>query len=439
MGKASIGLLGGYWPDDVFRYVDVPYWSLDSELVEQPAQQWGQQPALAAGEAVVTYRQLHQDTERVRGGLQARLEQASRIELRIGSPISLVTALVGALGGGYVVHLMDPRLPASQAAQARAEFKPDLLLCDEATKDRAPDQSSGVATAVYEELLSGDAQKQPVSLDTDSAAVFIAGTGGALVAHSHRSLLAGAVSWATFTSIESEQAVLCCRPVQSWDGLIYALATLPKGGLCLFADVSEPSLIASIQQYRPTYALLDLDGIEKALADPRLARAVADTLTGVFVPVDGPFSPQWRRSVRNRLGVDVLTVYGSAELGMVLASHPSWYVDAAIGLPVTNVDLWPLDPSTKEALDVSWDAVEYGEVGVKSPMIVPATAGSGDQWVPTGLIATMDANGFYYLLERPSQWMGRLGLAIPILDRPTQWLRRLASALPFPRRGRRSA
>ncbi|MEE9284632.1 MAG: class I adenylate-forming enzyme family protein [Dehalococcoidia bacterium] len=436
MGKASIGLLGGYWPDDVFRYVAVPYWSLDVELVEQPAQRWGQQPALAAGETVVTYGQLLQNTERVTAGLQARLEQGARIELALGSPISLVTALLGALAGGYVVHLMDPRTAASQAAQARAEFKPDLLLCDEATKDRAPDQSSGVAIAVYEELLSTDAEKQAVSLDTDAPPVFLAGPGGALVPHSHHSLLAAALSWSTFAAIEAGQAVLCCRAAHAWDGLSWALACLFKGALCLFANLDDPSLPEAIRRYRPAYAALDLEGIELALADPTLTRAIGDTLAGVFVPVDGPFSPQWRRRVRNRLGVDVLTVYGSAELGMVLASHPSWYVDAAIGLPVTNVDLWPLDPATKEALDVSWDAIEYAEIGVKSPMIAPAIAESGDQWVPTGLIATMDVNGFYYLLERPGEWLEHLGLAIPILDRPAQWLRRLASALPFPRRGR---
>lgn len=438
MGKASVGLLAGYWPENVYRYVDVPFWSLDVELVEEPAKKWAEQPALATAGAVVTYRQLHQHTERIAGALQARLDPGARVALCMQSPLNFVTALLGALGGGYTVYLVHPQPPPSHETRALAGFKAGLFLCDEAMKDQAQDLSSGVPVAVYESLLSGDAPKRPASVDTDSPAIFLSGADGAIVSHSHHSLLAGALSWATFSSLETGQAVLSFRPPQTWDGLYWALATLYKGALCLFIDLGSPSLAAAVQQRRPTYAVFDMEGLERAIADPALARVIGGGLSGAFVPVEGPFSPEWRRRARNRLGADVLTVYGSAKLGAVLASHPSWYADAAVGIPVTNVDLWPLDPASREALDVSWEAIEFAEIGVKSPMVAPAVFGGGDKWVPAGLIATMDTNGFYYLLERPVQWLERLGLAIPLLDRPTRWLRRLASVLPFPGHGRRS-
>jgi len=417
--------------------VDVPFWSLDSELVEESAKKWSDQPALAAGKAPITYRQLQQRAERVTAALQARVPPGAKIVLCLPSPVDLVTAFFGALGGGYAVCLVSPKVPSSQAAQIRDGFRADLFLCDATTQGQATGLAPGAPLAVHQQLLTSDAQKRPAAVDTDAASVCFLSAAEGLVFQSHHTLLAGALSWSTFTAIEPGRAVLCYRRPETWDGLYWALATLSKGGLCVFAEVDDPSLPEIVQQHRPAYAALDMAGVDNMVADPRLPRVVGEGMAGLFVPMEGSFSPGWRRRARNRLGADVLTVYGSAKLGAVLASHPTWYVDGAMGIPVTNVDLWPLDPASHEALDVSWDAVEYGEIGVKSPMIAPATIGSGDKWVPTGLIATMDSNGFYYLLEQPTQWMDRLGLGIPVLDRPGQWLKRLASALPFPRRSHR--
>ncbi len=224
--------------------------------------------------------------------------------------------------------------------------------------------------------------------------------GGGLLYHSHLSLLAGALSWSTFIGLNQGQAVFCARPIYTWEGLYSVMAALFRGGLSLFADIGDQSLAAHIQQYRPTYAFLDLAELERIVADRGLARAFGDAVEGVFVSMSGPVSPHWRRRARNRLQTEILTVYGTLRLGPLISSHPSWYQDHALGIPVTNVDLWPLDPATKEALEVSWEAIEYAEIGVRSSMIAPSELGADEGWLPTGLVATMDPNGFYYLLER---------------------------------------
>ncbi len=416
MGKATIGLVGGYWPDNVFRYIAAPRWALDEALVGRPARQWGDQPALVHGSQVISYRELHQDSERLAGGLQSLLEPGARVALYIGSPVKLPTIFLAGLGGGYVLYLADTGATWAELRLALNSFQPDLLVCDEMTEEGARALAADTPVASYESLWSAAVGKKSVRVDTQAPSIALSEEGGRIVYHSHLSLLAGALSWSTFASLGTGQAVLCSRPLYTWEGLYSVMPALFRGGLCLLADIGEPSLAAHIQHYRPIYGLLKPEEVELAMADPALARAIGDAMTGVFVSLEGPFSARWRQRARNRLRTEVLTLYGSPTMGTAIASHPSWYEDSALGIPVTNVDLWPLDPATQEALDVSWEAIEYAEIGVKSPMIAPSELAAGQQWLPTGLLATMDPNGFYYLLERPTEWLQRLGLALPLLD-----------------------
>ncbi len=422
MGKASVGLSAGYWPENAFRYVDVPFWGLDVEVLEEPSKKWGDQPALSYKGLTVTYNQLRENTDKIAGALQAKVGPATRIVLCFESPINLITAFFGALETGHAAYLMDPRVPPSK--RARELFAGNQFFCEQSLVARAPELSSGMPVVVYEELLSAGATKQFVNVDTEAASIFPSGTEDAQAAQSHHSLLASAFSWGAFFPFETGKEVLCCRPVQTWDGLDWVLASLVKGSICLFGDLDDPELPAALQQNKPQYAILDNQGLEKIAGNSNLAKAVRETLAGVVVQVEGIFSPEWRRKARNRIGTEVLTLYGTPRLGAVLATHPSWVVDPSIGIPVSNVDIWPLDPKSRDALDVTFDAIEYAEIGAKSPMVAPAVLGSGDKWVPTGLVATMDANGFFYFLEAPSQWINRIGLGVPLLDSLVEWFQR---------------
>jgi len=108
--------------------------------------------------------------------------------------------------------------------------------------------------------------------------------------------------------------------------------------------------------------------------------------------------------VETALDLPVLTVLGNAATGPALASHPQWYLQEAVGIPVTNVDVWPLHPRTHVPFAVPWEAIELGEVGVRSPMCASEfhTAEDRDEWVRDqwlrlGVVAAMDPTGLYHL------------------------------------------
>jgi hypothetical protein len=143
-------------------------------------------------------------------------------------------------------------------------------------------------------------------------------------------------------------------------------------------------LIGSFAAARARYA-----GTTPALRDVRAG-------VGAILGIEAPFSPAQRRRLARRLGTPVLTVYGRNDLGPVLGSHPTWYLDDGVGIPLPNVDTRPLDPSDGHELTIGWDAVEEAEIGVKSAM-APAGGELSGTWLRSRLIGQVDPTGLYFV------------------------------------------
>src|SRR3970282_1433215 len=80
---------------------------------------------------------------------------------------------------------------------------------------------------------------------------------GGLVYHSHRTLLAGAVSWSTFVPLKAEDLMLALQPLSRWEGLYSVLPVLFRGGACRLANMQDPeSLAQAIRSCRPCFTIL---------------------------------------------------------------------------------------------------------------------------------------------------------------------------------------
>jgi acyl-CoA synthetase (AMP-forming)/AMP-acid ligase II len=207
--------------------------------------------------------------------------------------------------------------------------------------------------------------------------------------------------------LKAEDCVLCLQPLYRWEGLYALMPILFRGGSCLLADLEDPEKLAhAVLKHSPCFTILprmEARRLYDSTSWP-LVRAFRETLRGLFVSVSGPFTALGRRRLKGLLQKPALLSYGAPESGPVFSSHPTWYLDAAVGMPITNVDVWPLNPETGNPLEVPWETVEYGEVGVKSPMTAVGYQTTEEQnqhvhsgWVRTKVIATMDPNGLYYI------------------------------------------
>ena len=411
MSKGAIGLTAGFWPDDIHRYLAIPGLSLDDGLVSRPGKRHPDHPAILSYEGIITYKQLSVDMDRYMKAILSRTDgNSARVAIAMRQPLDLVRVTFGALKGRCTIFLTDPSSPVDKLKTHLDQFAPHWILTDD-SEFKKKVESLGQETPIvsFPDLEGNGATfAQPRSrLDLQAPAIALSTEAGRLVYHSHKSLLAGAVSWSSFLPLKAEDMMLGLQPLSQWEGLYALLPILFRGGSCFLADLDDPERLArSVLEHPPCFTILPRMEARRLYDSSYwpLVRAFRDTLRGLFVSVTGPFTALGRRRLRGLLNKPALLTYGAAELGPVFSSHPTWYLDAAVGMPITNVDVWPLNPENGNPLEVPWETVEYGEVGVKSPMTAVGYQTAEDQeryvhggWVRTKVIATMDPNGLYYI------------------------------------------
>lgn len=373
MAKGAVGVLAGYWPENIPRYLQVPALALDEAVVARPGRRRPDAAALIAGGAV-TYGELAQEVD----AMAAAIRTGESTGTDEGSAHSFLVQLFAAVRAGARVVVEDVGLAASIRPGARLRILPPVVA----------------------------AGARPTRVGRAEPVLAYA-SGTATVLHSSASLLAWGVSWSGFLALTAEQTFLTLEPPHRWAGLTAALATLFRGGTCLFATtLTADELGDQIDEHHPSYVLASFDDAAR-LADARserLRRSLRRSVQAIFVSLEARFNVRRRRSVESSLGIPVLTVLGSRETGPVLAAHPEWYIDEAVGLPVTNVELWPLDPRTSRPLAVPWEAIDHAEIGVRSPMLAlaqpdktDAHAHAADTWHGLGQVGLMDATGLFYL------------------------------------------
>lgn len=410
MGKGAVGLVAGYWPEDVYRYLAVPSMYLDEALVMRPAKRFADKMAIECGSVRVTYQQLADETDRISKSVLSLTEGKNlRLALLAHDPPQLLPLLLGVLRAHCLVLLPDISGPGAVLQQQIAEFAPDLVITDEKTTNLTsvlPEKVRVISVAELSQTAETTAKVQK-RLDMKAPCIAVAGSKGHICYHSHMSVLAAAMSWSAFLPLKEEDSVLSVQPLHTWQGLCSLLPVLFRGATCIFGAVEDPEKTAtSVIAHHCTYTLFSQEQARKLFeaSHSSLVDALSRYLTGFLVSVPGHFRPRSRKLMRNWLrDVPVLTVFGFPEVGPVLASHPTWYLNDALGIPVSNVDLWPLNPVTGNPLLVPWEAIEYAEVGIKSPMMAVQFPISGtkeaevrDGWLRSHLVAGMDPNGLFY-------------------------------------------
>ncbi len=413
MSKGAVGLTAGYWPENVYRYLAIPGITLDDGLVARPGKRTPDRPALIGHQGPLSYKQFTADIDQTMKAVLTCLEgKAGRIAVAISDPLDLMKVVFGALKARATVFLMNTSLASEALAPQLQKFQPDLAIADDGFRRVIQSSLESIRIVSLPELR----ETKPAAAaprgrqDLGAPALALSMDEGGLAYHSHRSLLAGAVSWSTFVPLKTEDLVLAAQPLYTWEGLYSLLPILFRGGTCLVADLQDPEKLAhGVREHHPIYTMLSRPEARLLYQSSHrpVVQAFRESLQGLFVSTTGPFTAIGRMRLKNLLGKPALLAFGSAEAGVVFSSHPTWFLDTAVGIPVTNVDVWPLYPATGNPLEVPWEAIEYGEVGVKSPMTaadyhLPEEKEKRvkDGWLRTKIVATMDPNGLFYIQSK---------------------------------------
>lgn len=372
-----------YWPEGIDRVAGVPPFSVTELCVDAHARDEGARTALMSDAGEVSYAELR---DKVRGTAKAlSATGATRAILPGTVSVDGVIRLLAALSAGVQVRIIGADEDKEAAA---ASFKSEYDLADLA-----------VATSSEE----GAGPLTPETLK--NAAVTIPGR-QALVNHSHRSLLAASISLLTFLRPDTERSWLAVLPLNRWEGLLSVLAPLFLGvPVVISTDASGEALAETIVKYQPGTAVLDLAPTVAATRDAKRAvKKARGVLDAVVLSTEGLFSPGDRQRVGKSFGAAALTMFGLAETGAIFVSHPQWYLDEAVGIPMTNAHVVPSDPRNGEPIQALWELVESAEVTVKGPALMCGYEGEDcegrfvDGRFRTGVIASSDANGMIYIL-----------------------------------------
>lgn len=410
MAKGAVGLVAGYWPEDVYRYLAIPGIYLDEGLVTRPAKRFPEKVAVELGSQAITYSQLADATDRAMKAILSLSEGKSlRLALAVADPLELLPLFFGALRCHCMVLLPEVSATPERLLKQIASFSPDLVIADDSILRRISDwgeKTRAISLPGLYQLAPTSARVQK-PLDRKAPAIALLGKGGNICYHSHNSALAGAISWSAFVPLREEDVVLNLQPVYTWEGLFGLLPALFRGATCIISSLEDPERVAStIVAHRCSYTWFTQEQARGLLQQPHpaLVQAIGDNLLGVFVSLSGGFRPRSRKKLRNLLrGTPVLTVFGLPEAGPALASHPSWYLNESVGIPVSNVDVWPLNPGTGSPLQVPWESIEYAELGIRSPLMAAALHSREEEqaqiregWLRSYMIASMDPNGMFY-------------------------------------------
>jgi acyl-CoA synthetase (AMP-forming)/AMP-acid ligase II len=403
-----------YWPDDVPRLLGVPPMFCDRLMAERWSRRRPDVVAVVDEDGALTYAELWSRVSAVAAALRARGEGGERIALVGPSGIGGVVAFLGALAARCRPLLLDPTSQA--AAETAATVGVGLAIVQ--APGQAPPGVEAVELRQLEETGATDTTppgERPGEVsDVHEPAVNLVSADGWAAGHSHYSLVSGALSVSAFLELERGEAWLCAMPLWTWEGLYGALIPLYGGGTAVLcgADGATDQVADLVDDHKVAYALAPFDILQDlSRGRPRrLADSMRRNLRGLMLSTDRPFAAGDRRKARKVLDVPILTVFGLAETGPILASHPSWYVDESVGIPVTNVEVQPANPQTGEPLDTNWELLDYANMVIRAPLLMAEYEGAAaederlasrieDRWFKTWASASFDANGMMYLVE----------------------------------------
>lgn len=359
MGKVAQVLIAGYWPDRVPRRVGVPQQSL-AKLLDRAAAKSPEALALLTAERRLTVADFYAGVDRLAAGIIASTPPNSTVAVCEPAPDRAVELFAAALLAGCKVTLLDAARPEAVASLlASSPGGPAVAVL---THERGPHSGAwaGEVLDTAELLARGDGSPTTRRAARWRDVALRLPAGDVLVGHSHVSAAAWSTGLTTFIPELLGRDVVwpAGASIAEWDALLAALVALFSGRAIVFAPE------AAGWEPRQAWAVL-----RRPQADAAAGGEVPEWLRQaalVFVLV-ADFQVRWRRRLENAIGNVLLPLWGAPEHGPAILAHPSWAPLEVHGLPLVNLTMVPVDPTTGEPSEVPWEMLTRAELGVESP------------------------------------------------------------------------
>ena len=393
------------------------------------AAELGRGPALRLDDTVLTYAQLDDTTARVAGLLRERgVRPGDRVGVMLPNVPEFAFAYYGALRAGGVVVPMNILLKEREVAFYLGDSGAKLLFAwhefaDPAQRgaDEAGAESVIVAPGSFDQLLaSTEPVPQVAERAGDDTAVVLYTSGttgtpkGAELTHSGLARNAGVMTGVF--SVGTDDVILGALPLFHAFGQTCALNTAVMAGACLelVARFDPGKVLETIEREGITI----FEGVPTMyvalLHYPERERFDVSTLR-LCVSGGAALAVEVLRSFEAAFGCVVLEGYGLSETSPVASFNPPdrERKPGSIGTPIEGVEMKVVDEDRNDL-----HQGDVGEIAIRGHNVMKgywnrpdATAAAIDDagWFYTGDIARVDADGYFFIVDRKKDMIIRGG------------------------------
>jgi long-chain acyl-CoA synthetase len=384
-------------------------------------------PAIMLDDHVLDYAALHAAAAAAAGDLRSRgVGPGDRVGLVLPNVPAYPILFYGALLAGAVVVPMNPLLKSREVEYYLRDSGTKVVYGWDGSGDVVPEAAKAVgitgivvpATGPVD--LGGTPATEPVERADDDTAVILYTSGttgqpkGAELTH-HNLASNAATTAETLIEITAEDVIMGCLPLFHVFGLTCGLnAAVGVGATLTLIPRFDPSkALAVVARDRVTV----FEGVPTMYAAMLHSPAAADAdMSSLRTCITGgsAMPVEFLRAFEERFGCVVFEGYGLSETSPVASFNQPGYErkPGTIGFPVRGCEMRVVNDDGE---DVPVGA--HGEIAIRGENLMKgywnrpdATAEAiPDGWFRTGDIATVDADGYYTIVDRKKDLIIRGG------------------------------
>ncbi|HXO24470.1 MAG TPA: long-chain fatty acid--CoA ligase [Streptosporangiaceae bacterium] len=401
-----------------------------SALLDRAAAEHPDRAALRMDDLVLSYAQLREAAGRMSTLLAGLgVEPGDRVGLMLPNVPAFPVAFYGALAGGAVVVPMNPLLKSREVSYYLGDSGAKVIIAwNAAAGEAAKGAADAGAELIVAETPDLSSQLEEVSAapgasargDLDDAVIlYTSGTTGRPKGAelTHAGLVSNAeISARTLFGVSPDDVIMGCLPLFHVFGLTCGLnvsvasaatlTLLPRFDPAKALDIIQRDQVTIFEGVPTMYAAM----LHLPDADPAQAATLKLCASGgAAMPVE------ILRGFESRFGCVILEGYGLSETSPVASfNHPDEVRKAgSIGTPIEGVEM--------RLIDDDWNTVPddtIGEIAIRGHNVMKgywnkpeATAEvmSADGWFRTGDMARVDADGYYFIVDRKKDLIIRGG------------------------------
>ncbi|WP_380876149.1 hypothetical protein ACFB49_07500 [Sphingomonas sp. DBB INV C78] len=391
----------------------------------------GNRPAIRYEGWTISWADLDASSEKLAAWARDRgVAQGDRVAIILQNVPAFAIAAVAAWKLGAIPVPGNPMYRAAEIARQFADSRPTLLICHddhEATVREAlaivgddrpvlTTPTRGTGGTIEAAIAEGGAALPAVAISPDDLGLMLytSGTTGAPKAAmiTHASLAWNSEAMGTWFEADGDSRLLCIAPFFHITGFAaqLTLAIVRRSTMILFGRFDPALTIDVIRCERPTWTVGAITAFNALASLPDVTSA--DFASFHRVDSGGaPIAPALRETIAERIGHKLYAAYGMTETASVTHSCPPGRavpVDAAsgafsVGIPYIGTEAMVADEAGNPV-----PVGEVGEIWMRGPQVMTGYWQKPDEtaatlhegWMRSGDVGFMDADGWFYLVDR---------------------------------------